>query len=158
VPLAAWIVAGALFHGDLLWFVRWGAENLVRSRSSLPVLDGILGSLLSGSPQRMVKGGLALAVLLLAATTLVLSVRRRFAFGILFSLPVAAMAVLINQYEIWAVIRFSRVLVLPLAYFMPAPELTGPLAGRVGWVSLALVAFFLTNVAFGYYMARVFFS
>jgi len=154
VPLLVWIVCGAFYYNDALWFLRWGVEHLVASKSSLPICDGIVGPFLTGSVSKMAKGGLVSATVLLALIAFFYSYRLRFWSGLSISLSLILMAVVINQYEIWVVIRFSKVLVIPLAYilsqagFRPAARLR-PL----------FIPFFLlciaSNVAFGHYMAAL---
>jgi hypothetical protein len=68
------------------------------------------------------------------------------------------MAVVLNQHEIWAVVRFSKILILPLVLyrdrlfgFIP-PRLRKP--ALVGLIGLG----FLTQIAYAWYMANVFFS
>lgn len=151
VPLFAWIVGGAFYHKDFLWFARWGVEHLIASKSSLPICDGIVGPFLTGSIWKMAKGVLVSITLLLALATLFSSYRLRFWSGVSISFSLILMAVVINQYEIWVVIRFSKVLVIPVAYLLSQAGLL-PRVSR----NRLFVAFFLSciasNLMFGHYM------
>jgi hypothetical protein len=154
VPLFVWIVCGAFYHRDAFWFARWGVEHLITSKSALPICDGILGPFLTGSISKMAKGVLVSATVLLAAVTFVYSYHLRFWSGLSISLSLILMAVVINQYEIWVVIRFSKVLVIPLAYilsqvdFRPAARMS-PLFPALFLLCIA------SNVMFGHHMAAL---
>ncbi len=157
LPLLVWIVGGALHTGDPLWFMRWSVENLAASRSHLPVFDGLLGPFLSGSVTKIAKGLVVLVITAIAVVGAYRSLRIRYWTGVAICGGLILIALALNQYEIWAVVRFSRLLVVPLAYLLlresPLP------AGRMrGWLpGAALAGCVLTNIAYGYYMAVVFF-
>jgi hypothetical protein len=65
------------------------------------------------------------------------------------------MTLVVNEYEIWVVPRFSRVLIVPLGAILSKSPL-GPavLAGRGFAASLALCL--ATNLMYGYYLTRFF--
>jgi hypothetical protein len=156
VPLITWIVAGAVHHGDVLWFMRWSMDELVRSRSVLPVADGLLGPFLTGSPVKILKGLVVAAVFSTAVVTAYGSLRRGFWTGAALSIPIVLMACVINQYEIWAVVRFSRVLIIPIAMLLLAGGRARLVEHR--WLYAALFTVCLiSNFAYGYYVSRAFF-
>jgi hypothetical protein len=161
VPLLTLIALGAVHHKDILWMMRWSTQNLLTSRSSLPVFDGIVGSLMTGGLAKGVKGLLALCVFLLAAVSVVPCYRRRFWIGVSIGLGLIMMGVIVNQVEIWALVRFSSVLLLPLGYLL----LTRNSGFSRRWGGLTATRFRILfvgaiacNAAFGYYMARRFFA
>jgi hypothetical protein len=168
VPLLALIAVGAVHHKDILWMLgelhvreRWSTNNLLTSQSSLPVFDGIVGSLTAGVLAKGVKGLLALCVFLLAAVSVVPCYRRRFWIGESIALALIMMGVVLRQYEIWSLVRFSGVLLLPLGYLL----LTRNSAFSRRWGGLTATRFRILfvgaiacNVAFGYYVARMFFT
>jgi hypothetical protein len=161
VPLLTLILLGAMYHKDILWIMRWSTENLLTSQSSLPVFDGILGSLVTGGIAKGVKGLLALCVFLLAAVSVVSCYRRRFWIGASIALALIMMGVIVNQFEIWALVRFSSVLLLPLGYLLLTRN-SGFLRRWGGLTATRFRILFLgaivCNAAFGYYMARRFFA
>jgi len=152
VPLLLWIVAGGFHHGDFLWFVRWSINHLVVSRSALPLCDGLLGPFLTGNIYKMAKGILVWTTVLVALVTLFYSYRLSFWSGVAISLSLILMAAVLNQREIWVVVRFSKVLVIPLAYVLLQTDLRPALRTN----SLFVVFFLLclvSNLLFGRYMA-----
>jgi hypothetical protein len=158
VPLVTWLLMGAIYYQDLLWFARWGMEHLVVSRSHLPVLDGLISPFLDGSATKVAKGIVLLAIVSTAVVAASLSLRMRFWGGLALTLPILVLALAMNQYEIWAVVRFSRVLVIPAAYVAATiPSLNFIFSdSRVFGVILAGSA--ITNVAYALYMSQVFFA
>jgi hypothetical protein len=161
VPLLTLILLGAVYHRDILWMVRWSTENLLTSQSSLPVFDGIVGSLMRGELAKGVKGLLALCIFLLAAVSVIPCYRRRFWIGVSIGLGLVMMGVTLNQLEIWALVRFSSVLLLPLGYLL----LSRNSGFSRHWGGLTATRFRIlfagaiaSNAAFAYYMARVFFA
>jgi hypothetical protein len=71
---------------------------------------------------------------------------------------ILGMAFLLNQHEIWAVVRFSKILILPL--ILQRNRLFGFMPQRLRMPAFyALIAAgFITQVAYAWYMAKVFFS
>jgi len=151
IPLLAWIVCGAFYHEDVLWFARWGIEHLIVSKSGLPICDGIVGPFLSGSIYKMAKGVLVSATVLLSLVTFFCSCRFRFWSGLSVSLSLILMAVVINQYEIWVVIRFSKVLVIPLAYILSQVDFRPAIRMSPLFVALFLLCI-ASNLMLGHYM------
>jgi hypothetical protein len=154
LPLGALWLGGAFYHDDVLWMVRWSAGHLIASRGTLPVLDGAVGSLFTGEPVKLARGAVVLTVLAVAAWVAVTSWRTRLWVGLATALPILAMGATLNQYEIWAAVRFSRPLVVP-AVVCIMPLLARPL-DRVVATVLAIAGGVLTNVAYGAYLARAF--
>jgi hypothetical protein len=157
VPLLTWMVAGAIHHHDLFWFMRWSMNELVKSRSVLPVADGLIGPFLTGNPVKIMKGLVVAVVFLTAVATTYGSLRRGFWTGAALALPIVLMACIINQYEIWAVVRFSRVLIIPVSMLLLDAG-RARAVDRLGFYAALLAACFISNLAYGYYVSRAFFS
>jgi len=160
MPLCLLILVGAFHHNDVFWFMRLSVTNLMTSQSSLPVLDGIFGSLMRDSMAKQLKGLVALAVLLVAVATLAVSIRHRFWLGVIASMPICVMAIVLNQHEAMGLVRFSKILIVPLAYQLSVfePQLAlYPRLRRCGFATVFFVCV-ITNIALGYYMARLFFA
>lgn len=152
LPAAIWIVGGAWHHGDVLWFVRSSVEALVTPSGTLPVFDSIYGSLLSDRPATVAKGVVVLAVTGVAVVTALRSYQRGFVSGAIVAAAIVATALILNSGEAWAVVRFSKMLVVPLALTWLASERTLPRWSAVFWA--LLIAFCVaTNAAFGAYLS-----
>jgi len=161
VPLLALIAAGAAHHNDILWAVRSSMKNLLTSQTSFfPVFDGIVASLIAGGFAKVSKVVLVLSALSLAGMLLLPCYRRRFWIGVSVAVGLLIMAVVVNRDNVWAIFRFSKVLLLPLGYVLLTPD--SAFVRR--WGGLTPIRFLLlsvgaiaSNVAFGYYMAKIYF-
>ncbi len=158
VPLITWLLMGAIYYKDLLWFARWPMANLVASRSHLPVLDGIIGPFLHASAIKGAKGIVVLAIVSTALVAAWVSLRMRFWGGLALTLPIVVLSLVMNQYEIWAVVRFSRVLVIPAAYVAAAIPSLNFIFSNPRAYAVILAASAITNLAYGLYMAQMFFA
>jgi len=156
IPLLAWIIAGAFYHGDALWFARWSVTNLVVSKRMLPVFDGLVGPLLSRNAAKIIKGLVVLATFLSAVAVFIYSLRFRFWFGICIAFSIISMIAFINQYEIWAAVRWSKILLIPLTYILLCRASVFRSSRISSPVFLLLFLIGVTsNVLFGYYLTRL---
>lgn len=162
-PLLVYFILGALHHNNPLWMLHSNLGTEVASRSGLPVLDGVLGTLLGGGLKGLVKGGLALLVLLLAVVSTWGPLKKDDPAGAInlgIGLGLLLLAVLLNQYEIWAAVRFGRLLVLPLAALpavrrvVDAPALNGRRTALLAALGVGLLA---SQLFYAWYMG-VYFS
>jgi hypothetical protein len=155
LPLAVWWVCGAIYHHDILWCMRWSCSHLLVSKSALPIMDGLITPLLSNSLAKTWKGIAIAAVTLLIIISAYYNFRHRHWVGVCIALSLFGMVALVNSYEIWVVVRYSPVLVIPLSFV--EIRFVKPSSQRyirlVAWVML--VAFLASNLAFGFYQARL---
>jgi len=158
VPFAIYLAAGALYFADPLWMIRWSGENLFAPRGGLPLVDSTLGLLLTGVPSKAAKGLVVLTILLAAGATALASGRERRGLGAALALALIAMGLTLNQYEAWAAVRFSKVLVVPaVACALPfVPSLTT--TRSVLALSTAAALGLATNALYAAYMAWFFSS
>ena len=161
LPLGILVLAGAFYHKDLLWFMRWSVENLFVSQSSLPVLDGVINPLISADTGKKLKGVVVLILFLSAVYLLHRAWRSKFWLGLAICCGLVAMGLVLNQYEAFALVRFSKVIVIPAAYFLLSPSqnsiMQNLITDRASFVSIFLAAA-MSNVAFAYYASRIHFG
>lgn len=153
IPLFAWMICGAVYYNDIFWFMHYGISKLIKSSSSIPVLDGLIGPFFSGSLPKMIKGFLVFLTFLSAIFSLIYSYRMHFRVGIILAISIIMMAISLNRYEIWAVVRFSKIMVVPLAFVLQNIPLKIKMNSNSRW-ALIILLFILTNISFGYYMAN----
>jgi hypothetical protein len=156
VPVLAWIIGGAFYHDDYLWFMRWSVENLLTSRSALPIFDGIVTPLISGSISKVVKGSVILLIFSVVLVCLYYSVRCKAWAGACIAISFMAMITIVNSYEIWVVGRYSKLLIIPIASIYMHSKLDSSGEANGGLFPIAVIVFLASNFAFGYYMARVY--
>jgi hypothetical protein len=163
-----WVWETAL-TGDPFWAAASIVQEQVASRGSFPILDGWIGTLGEGGISGWAKIGVLAAVAGLAACLLAVVVRNRAKppdgrgwYRTIVSAVIPAgilgMVLVLNQHEIWAAVRFSKILLLPL--ILQRERMFGflPQRLRMPFLYALITAGFLTQIAYAWYMAAVFFS
>jgi hypothetical protein len=159
-PLVALWAGGAIHHRSLSWLfsANFAAEG--PSRTDLPVFDGLVGSFLFGAGAQKVKALLAAGVTALGVAVIVMTIRSRTSwkwYATALAAPTALLGVILNQHEIFAVVRFGRLLCFPLA-LLAARYLDDVRVDRWRLGAGASVAILLgSQLAFAWYIAREFF-
>jgi hypothetical protein len=152
-------------HGSPWWIIQSNLETEVSSRSTLPLLDGVIGTFLAGGVKNYVKSGIGLVVLLAAGSLVYLAIKQKGEGMLEFGLPIAVsvfiLMLTINQYEIWAAVRYSRLLVVPAILFLASHPWATRIVNTfnrkpIYWGSV--VGLVISNLIYAWYMARVFFS
>ena len=113
-----WIL-GSFYYHSITWLFSSNLELEIASKGSTPLFDGLLGTFMECSIKGSVKGILPLSFAVISALMLYMSARLKytyFQYGIMISLAILPLFLILNQYEIWAAMRFGRLLVIPLAF------------------------------------------
>jgi Gpi18-like mannosyltransferase len=159
LPLTLLYVSGALSHGSLTWIVSSNLQNELLSQSSLPVLDGLLGTILRGSQTQIVKAVIVWSVVAGSAGLLLLGLGSgtlRGRLGGALAAAVLFLCLALNQLEIWAAVRFSKLLVLPAMWTLQSAR---PALLKNRWVWLVAIAGGLASqFVYAWYLARVYFA
>jgi hypothetical protein len=160
LPLLGLIISGAAYYGDPFWFARWSSAHLLASRSSLPILDGLFSPLFSNNTPKLLKGIVVCSIFITAATLIFRSFHLKFWLGASISFSILLLGIFVNQYEIWAMVRFGKVLVFPLAFVLSHYAVRFNLSNVLTPLSfrILLLLCLASNFAFGYYMAVSFFA
>ena len=155
VPLAAFWGWGIATGGSWLWVIRRDMQVNLISHSARPVLDGVIGTLMSGGKRGLVKGGMLLALLCAMVYVVYLHLRRRQFEMLSLALPVVGLLVVLNQWEAWASVRFGKTAVVPLMAVLPARWLAR--LNRRPWLTVAFVlALVATQFVYAAYMIKYF--
>ena len=120
-PLMLYAMLGAFYHHNPFWLISSNLSVEVSSRSTFPILDGVFGTFQRGGMIGMVKGSLLLTQYLFALWMLVYTFQRRYTgweFGLATATGTLILMTFVNQYEIWATLRFGRLLAFPFAHFL----------------------------------------
>jgi hypothetical protein len=168
-PMVILWVWQTILTKDPLWTITSIVQAEVVSQGSLPILDGWIGTVIGGGLSGWAKVGILSLVVLTAGYLLLVVLRgrnppgdgrgmyRRIVSGVIPAV-LLGLAVVLNQHEIWAVVRFSKILILPMILYRDSLFGFIPLRFRKP-VLLALIGLgFLTQIAYAWYMANVFFS
>lgn len=162
VPLTAIWILGASHHDETFWLVSSNLDFEFKSTSSLPVLDGLAGSMLYGGVSGLVKGLMVAGIGLLALVVIVRAWKspaedERRLYSLAIGVGVLALVVLLNEREAWATVRFGRLLAVPLVWYFGTSALESGASARsirIGAIGI-LLCLLASQFAFSYYMARV---
>jgi len=160
-PLITLWIAGVVHYQSLSWVFARSLEVGSKTRESLPLLEGLIWTLRQGDAKDIVKSTVLLALCLLVTVVFILSWRGRAAtrgYSLAITVGTAIFLATLTHREIWAALRFSRLLILPLLWL--ATERLGD--ERPAWPRMAAVmpmigVLLATQFAFAYYMARYYF-
>lgn len=153
---------GAQYHQDYLWIISQNLNVELQSKSSLPIFDGLIGTLMNGGWKDLVKGVYILFLFGLNSALIFVLLRKKplyWQYGMIIASSVLLLLVVLNQHEIWAVARFSRLLVLPIFWIFSEYLNKLKLSKQMQVVLTALlVGLYLTQIAYAYYMAIIFYA
>jgi hypothetical protein len=120
------------------------------------VLDGLIGPFLTGDLNKVLKGCLILGIVATALAILYHSWRRGDWLGTSIAAMLVLVATIMNQYEVWVVARYSKLMMIPLAVTLSHRAIWNRVLDDRVLFGALLFASIGTNVAFSYYMARFF--
>lgn len=163
LPLTILWAAGWAVHGSPLWLVSGNIELEMASNSHLPVLDGAIGTFLQGGVKGIGKGAILASFALLAVGMAYACIREKppaYLAGAAICVVVVLWWLILNQYEIWSVTRFSRLLILPLVWVAAYRLKDAPLSGSKWKYGMAasLGVLLLSQFIYAWYMVRVFYA
>jgi hypothetical protein len=155
--------------GDPLWTIASMFKAQIVPRGTLPILDGWVGTVMEKGISGWAKVGILLLVVLAAGYILIRVLsdrtvlengrdRYRKIVSALIPAVVLGMAVALNQHEIWAVVRFSKILIVPMILYRDRLFGFVPQRFRLPALGMIIGLGFLTQVVYAWYMANVFFS
>jgi hypothetical protein len=157
-PLAIFWLAVAAGGAGLLWIIAVDLKVNLPSQSSLPILDGVFGTLTQGDMRGIIKGLLLLG-LLIGTGVMTWTYGRRSNLEMLAILvPVLGLLVVLNQFEAWASVRYAKILVIPLIGLPISQQLGRKLAQARAIFWLVVMVLAATQVAFAIRIADYFTS
>lgn len=163
-PLVVLWVSGSVYHQSPTWIFSSNLDVEISSKRIFPILDGIIGTVMEGGIKNLSKTLLLLLFLLIAIYSFVLSVKnhsltmtRILSIGI--SIAVITLFATLNHGEIWAAVRFSRLLIFPIViYGIPRLEKKIPMVTQLIPCVILFFVLFLSQFVYAWYEARVFFA
>jgi len=160
LPIGILWLFGSMYHHSFTWIFSSNIEVEVAPLGSSFLLDGLLGTLTEGGIKGGVKGIIIMSFSLLSSLLLYMSIRikdKHFHYGITISLTVFVLFITLNQYEIWAAVRFSRLLVIPLTLCA-----SSRFRIKKSWFGLpaiiVLLFLFLSQLGYSWYVAQIYFG
>ena len=161
-PVAALWIMGAFYHGSLNWFMERSLRVNTTFGEGLMILDGLFGTFREGGFNNLLKGLIVLFLIGLAIIAFIYSLRKKdgkFKISTAISLAVLLLFVFSSQDTIWGPVRFSRFLIVPFIFII-RDHFEGIFSLRATKlvVSSLIVVLLLTQFAYAWYIARVFFG
>jgi hypothetical protein len=162
IPLGILWVLGWLHHDSASWLVSKNVAWEMNSTSNFPILDGMFGSMFFGGASGAVKGLLVLAMTIVTVAAAVGAWRlpsghstKWYSLGILVT--VLVLVVVLNEREVWASIRFGRLIAIPLVWMYGDALLESIQRSKaVGYVAIwSMIGMIVSQFAFAYYMATI---
>ncbi len=162
LPLGILWLVGTIVRGSPTWIVGPNLYYHVESQTSLPILDGAVGTFLRGGLNEITKGFVLAGFAGLAAGLIYACLRYRppmYLVGAAIAAVIVLMWLILNSFEIWGMARFTRLLALPLLW-IAAQRLEGRLPDSPRWragagAALGLLA--LSQFVYAWYMVKVFY-
>ncbi|MGA7731700.1 MAG: hypothetical protein WCD37_10575 [Chloroflexia bacterium] len=157
-PIVLLWLAGSFYYDSPAWLFSSTLGQEADSRSEWFLLDGILGSLSHGF-SGLVKAAIVAGLLVTAGISTILCYRSKNPmkpYGVALAGAVFLLCIFLSALNIWAGVRFSRLLVLPLLWGLHSPESLSHRA-RLLWGGLLAVAL-ISQFAYAWYTAEVFFA
>lgn len=120
-PIVALWLAGVADGESVTWILASSADDGIAPlrHSSVPVFDGLVGTVLYGDAVARARLAVVVAMVALALVVLLGSYRRwREPFPALasaFALEIIGLALVMNQHLVWSSVRFSGLLAVPAA-------------------------------------------
>lgn len=161
LPLGLLLVAGAIVTGTFTWTLG-GNMRHIESRGHLPILDGAIGTFMRGNLTEIIKGLIISGIAVLSGILACFGYRQKwvgYPVGIAICLVIIALWFVLNSFEIWGMVRFSRLLALPLMWVAAGRLKENLFATRRGRATVAtfLAVLLLSQFVYAWYMVRVFF-
>jgi hypothetical protein len=163
-PLGLLWMAGMVVNGyGPFWLLSVSLPIQFATKSSLPVLDGLLGIVLKGGMKNLTKSVILWAHVALLVTLCVVLYRSRDPAVKWYGLAIVGGLLFLycglNQNIIWAAMRYSKIAALPLGFYLGTqPRVEAALAQHT-WIIVPLVVVLLASqFAWGWYMFEVYWA
>lgn len=159
IPLVVIWIIGSSQQSSFTWILSNDINALINATRSFPVFDGVIATLIGGGAKAVVKGGSLLFATILSISLLYATSRYRpheAPYAVAISLAVLLLAIAINQTVAWAIMRFAKLLVLPLIWNVRKAGYSPSL--KAGWVWVAFLALIFSQFAFAWYMAALYYQ
>ena len=163
-PLGLLCVAGMIENGyGPSWLVSESLPIQFATKSSLPVLDGLVGTILKGGMKSLAKSVILWAHVAVLVTLCVALFRWRDSAMKWLGLAIVGGLLFLysglNQNIIWAAVRYSKIAALPLGFYLGTQPRVAAALAQNRWIIVSLVVVLLASqFAFCWYMVDDFFA
>jgi hypothetical protein len=161
-PLGLLYVAGMIENGyGPSWLVSESLPIQFATNSSLPVLDGLVGTILKGGMKNLAKSVILWAHVAVLVTLCVALFRWRDPATKWLGLAIVGGLLFLysglNQNIIWAAMRYSKIAALPLGFYLGTQPRVADALAQHRWIIVPLVVVLLASqFAYCWYMVADF--
>lgn len=162
-PIVLLWVLGSIYHESISWLFSSNLQVELSSKGAFPIFDGLIGTMVEGGLTGLAKGSILLSFFVVNLAVLILSVKNKtdhYVYGLFLSIGSMMLFIFLNQHEIWAAIRFSRLLILPLAFIIRRKQIDIAAYWMSFRVLLIIFVLFLyaSQFAYAWYIVKVFYA
>jgi hypothetical protein len=145
------------------WLLSVSLPIQFASKSSLPVLDGLMGTLLKGGMKNLVKSVILWAHVALLVTLCVALFRERDSAMKWLGLAIVGALLFLygglNQHIIWAAVRYSKIAAIPIGFYLGTKPCVAAAVTQHPWIIVPLVVVLLASqFAYCWYMVSDFWA
>jgi hypothetical protein len=145
------------------WLLSVSLPIQFATKSSLPFLDGLMGTILQGGMKSLTKSVILWAHVALLVTLCVALFRERDPTVKWLGLAVVGGLLFLygglNQHIIWAALRYSKIAAIPLGFYLGTKPRVTAAVTQHPWIIVSLVVVLLASqLAYCWYMAIVFWA
>lgn len=151
IPPVLFFLAGMNYYQNPVWMLSSNLSTELAPSGSVWIASGILGNLLSSNIADIAQG-LSLLMVWLTAVVLLVVLRRKMLILLVLIIPVVLYGLVLNDHEIWAMLRFSKPLAIPIVYVIDKSQLAKNMLTKLGSAVLIILSF-ASNVGFAIYVA-----
>jgi hypothetical protein len=158
LPLIIYWLMGVAHYGELTWIIDMNVSEQVNSTSTLPFMDGLLGSYvagLAGSLPDLIKGMLVSMWFGLALFLLATGIWRRQLILLSVILPIIFWSLVLNNYQILSTLVYTSFIAIPMAVYLHEKGFDWLKKTNL-WIGI-LALCLLSQVGFAVYAAKYFF-
>lgn len=161
LPLTVLWLSGAIYHRSLLWIVSKNLEVELASQSSLLLFDGLIGAFFETKAAGFFKGITVICFFLLTLGVLFFTLKFKYPFYVYstaVSTFVLLLLIVLNQYEIWAAVRYSRLLTIPLVLTVNHKLGANLSFSRYrAFICSLLILLLASQIVYSWYIAKIFY-
>lgn len=119
LPLMTIWILGSFHYDSVTWIVDSNLSVELKSRDGIPVLHGLINTLSESDFKHIAKGTLLLFFMTITSIAIYINIKikpNNFHYGNIILVSSLLLFVILNSHELWAAMRFNKLIVIPLAF------------------------------------------
>ena len=158
LPIGILWISGAFYYNSNTWLFSGISNGIIASN----IIGDLSETLKQAGIKDLIKGILLFGIAVISAFSISISVRLKYQYyhyGIIISLAVILLFLIIDTNAIWAVMRFGRLLVIPLAFIINAKQLfNNKSCGTTPVIISIIIMLLLSQFAYAWYWGCIYYK